>query len=181
MPAWWDSPDALGAWITRATLAGIVCAVLAAVSGAATLMLRNRRDAVLAVPSRLAAAEAALAPWRLTDAQEEVLFKALAPFTGSKIMVSALIDAQAKGFAESLTPVLKRAGFEVDSRTHLSSGRQLGVLLVVRSIAEAPPYSVPLQRAFTACGLEAGAVFEPEQPAGLLTVRIGYKPPPKSN
>jgi hypothetical protein len=179
MPAWWDSPDALARLVTYATWAGIVLAVLAAVSGAVTLLARNRRDAVLAVPARLSAAEEALRAQSLTPEQEQQLVAALAPFAGSIVTIVVIVgDPNAYTFAQQINPVFDRAGFAprgLDTEM-VFGGATLGMYLAIHSLDTQPPYTGVLFNMLHSFGLLDHATINQGLAPGALELGIGNKP-----
>jgi hypothetical protein len=174
MPAWWNSPDALALWLTRATVAGILFAVLAAVSGAVTLALRNRRDQLLAIPTRLTAIEEDRRPYRLTPQQHAALVAAMQPFVGSKLTMDAKNDPGALSMARSIEGALRDARIDAYFTTGFSSEGE-GFAIYVRDTQTAPEFTGVLQRTLESFGFEVPAVTDPKKAAGSLTLVIGRR------
>jgi len=188
MTGWWDSPDTLGriaSWATWLGLAVSALGLLVAVSGQ---IARTRRDTLLAIPSRMNATEAALAPRSLSAAQRQELVAALSPFAGTSVLLGVVEEnPEAMVLAQRLRAAFDAAGLKDIGFQNLSTTwTPQGIELRWDDRTPEPALAAAMEAALRRCGLvvEKMPGGRWTEQAGALYVLVGNKPiaaPAESN
>src|SRR5262245_40306486 len=133
MPAWWDSPETLGALTTWLRIAIVAFGVLTAAATGLTILTGNRlailqqedREKLVArlgeaekrteeAEKRAAEGEKRTEPRTLSARQAEILTAAFGPLSGTRLVVVQLTDdGEAYRFAEQLIKAILASGTNV--------------------------------------------------------------------
>ena len=128
---------------------------------------------------RAADLEEAQKPRSITPEQTQSFIAELSAIPKGKVVVYIYNqDAEIAQYANQIKSVLTSAGFDTSKIVGVAIGSSFtptGVIMVVKSKDNLPPFALPLQIAFTHIGIEAKGAIDPGLTEGDIKIVVGRK------
>ncbi len=162
MLSWWNSYQSLSTIGIALKFAGAIIAVLILVLGLRESSLRGKAqtEEKASVAARIALAEHATKPRRLSSSQTDILISSLKdlPQKPKIFIMAGILDAEAMAFGENIESALIASGFEVHFTKDFTGDAALtvgppGLHLVLKDPTEPNPLAVAIQKSFMSAGL----------------------------